>query len=137
MVTPVSCPFGWLFPLSKHLPYRGRPEGLSFYYSLVYLSTKALNSVEAFDYALCDGELVRLGGRRPSFTDLKKARRIFILSPCPWKRAWPLSVPPPGKKRRPDLLYRQKPERAGSDLFHLPALGGADGAYKRAGHGPG
>ena len=30
-------------------------SGLSFYYALVYLVTRAINSVEAFRYALVDG----------------------------------------------------------------------------------
>ena len=110
MVTPVSCPFGWLFPLSKHLPYRGRPEGLSFYYSLVYLSTKALNSVEAFDYALCDGELVRLGGQRPSFTDLKKGSDNFHIVTLPMEESMAAFCAAAGKKAaaRPALSTKAR-----------------------------
>ena len=54
-----------------------RARGLSFYYALVWLSTKAINETAAFSYALRGGELVRLTERRPSFTDLKKGEERF------------------------------------------------------------
>ena len=59
-------------------------SGLSFYYALVYLVTRAINSVEAFRYALVDGELVLLDERSPSFTDLKKDSESFhiVTMPC-------------------------------------------------------
>ena len=59
-------------------------SGLSFYYVLVYLVTRAINSVEAFRYALVDGELVLLDERSPSFTDLKKGSESFhiVTMPC-------------------------------------------------------
>lgn len=59
-------------------------RGLSFYYALVYLVTRAINSVEAFRYALVDGELVLLDERSPSFTDLKKGSESFhiVTMPC-------------------------------------------------------
>lgn len=59
-------------------------SGLSFYYALVYLVTRAINSVEAFRYALVDGELVLLDERSPSFTDLKKGSESFhiVTMPC-------------------------------------------------------
>ena len=59
-------------------------SGLSFYYALVYLVTRAINSVEAFRYALVDGELVLLDERSPSFTDLKKGSESshIVTMPC-------------------------------------------------------
>lgn len=59
-------------------------SGLSFYYALVYLVTRAINSVEAFRYAIVDGELVLLDERSPSFTDLKKGSESFhiVTMPC-------------------------------------------------------
>lgn len=59
-------------------------SGLSFYYAMVYLVTKAINSVEAFRYAIVDGELVLLDERSPSFTDLKKGSESFhiVTMPC-------------------------------------------------------
>ena len=49
-----------------------KPRGLSFYYALIYLCTKAINSVEAFRIAIEGGAPVLLEERAPSFTDLKK-----------------------------------------------------------------
>lgn len=54
-----------------------KQNGLSFYRSLVFLVTKAINSVEAFRVAVINGELVLLDERRPSFTDMKKGSEVF------------------------------------------------------------
>ena len=61
-----------------------KEHSLSFYYSLVYLCTRAMNSVEAFNYAIRDGEVHLLGGRMPSFTDLKPGADLFhiVTMPC-------------------------------------------------------
>ncbi len=58
-------------------------RGLSFYYALVWLSTKAINDTEAFSYAVRDGELIRLPERLPSFTDLKKGAERFHIVTMP------------------------------------------------------
>lgn len=59
-------------------------SGVSFYYAMVYLVTRTINSVEAFRYAIVDGELVLLDERSPSFTDLKKGSESFhiVTMPC-------------------------------------------------------
>ena len=61
-----------------------KQNGLSFYYAMVYLVTKAINRVEAFRYALVDGELVLFDERIPSFTDLKTGSESFhiVTMPC-------------------------------------------------------
>lgn len=61
-----------------------KQNGVSFYYALTYLVTKAINSVEAFRYALIDGEVCLLDERCPSFTDLKKGSESFhiVTMPC-------------------------------------------------------
>ena len=60
-----------------------KARGLSFYYSLIWLSTKAFNDTEAFSYLLRDGELARLPERRPSFTDLKPGAEQFHIVTMP------------------------------------------------------
>lgn len=57
---------------------------LSFYYSLVYLCTHAINSVEAFSYAVSEGEIIRFDRRIPSFTDLHPGSEQFhiVTMPC-------------------------------------------------------
>ena len=57
---------------------------LSFYYSLVYLCTQAVNSVEAFRYGLQGEDLVLYDRRIPSFTDLHPGSEHFhiVTMPC-------------------------------------------------------
>lgn len=82
----VSNPFfGVTFTMDvTELYHFTRERGISFYLSLVYLCTKALNRVDAFRLAICDGELVRLDERLPSFTDLKPGAEQFhiVTLPC-------------------------------------------------------
>lgn len=61
-----------------------KEKHLSFYYALVYLCTKAMDSVEAFRYMLQDGELYLLDQRIPSFRDLKPGSETFhiVTLPC-------------------------------------------------------
>lgn len=61
-----------------------KAQDMSFYYSLIYLSTKAINSVEAFRYALSNGKPVLLDRRCPSFTDLNPDTENFhiVTMPC-------------------------------------------------------
>ena len=61
-----------------------KERGLSFYHSLIWLCTRALERVEAFSYALREGQLVHLESRRPSFTHLKPGSESFqiVTLPC-------------------------------------------------------
>ena len=61
-----------------------KARGLSFYHSLIWLCTRALERVEAFSYAVSEGKLVRLESRRPSFTHLKPGSESFqiVTLPC-------------------------------------------------------
>lgn len=56
---------------------------LSFYYSLIYLSTQAVNHVESMRYAIYEGEVVLLDKREPSFTDLKPGSELFHITYAP------------------------------------------------------
>lgn len=60
-----------------------REKGISFYYALVYLSSKAVNSVEALRYTIEGGEVMLLDERIPSFTDLKKGAEAFHIVTMP------------------------------------------------------
>lgn len=57
---------------------------LSFYYTLIYCCTRALNRVEAFRYTIRGDAVYRLEKRMPSFTDLKKGSEQFhiVTMPC-------------------------------------------------------
>ncbi|MCI9121394.1 MAG: hypothetical protein HFG00_07715 [Oscillibacter sp.] len=63
-----------------------RENRLSFYYSLVYLCTQAVNQVEAFRYALRGGDLVLFDQRIPSFTDLKPGAETFHIVTLPLEK---------------------------------------------------
>ncbi len=57
---------------------------LSLYYSMVYLCTRAVNSVEAFRYSVRGKDLVLFDRRVPSFTDLRPGSEHFhiVTLPC-------------------------------------------------------
>ena len=61
-----------------------KQHGLSFYYTLIYCCTRAINQVAAFRYTIRGGEVYRLDERMPSFTDLKKGSEQFhiVTMPC-------------------------------------------------------
>ena len=63
-----------------------RENRLSFYYSLVYLSTQAVNRVEAFRYGLENGEVVLYDRRLPSFTDLHPGSEQFHIVNLPMEK---------------------------------------------------
>lgn len=54
-----------------------KSHGISFYYALTYLVTKAINQVENFRYTIHDGKVALLEERIPSFTDIKKDSEQF------------------------------------------------------------
>lgn len=54
-----------------------KKNGLSFYYSMVYMVSKALNKVENFRYSIRDNEVYLLDKRNPSFTVLNPETELF------------------------------------------------------------
>ena len=54
-----------------------KAHGLSFYYALTYLVTKAVNSVENFRYDVDGDKVVLLDERVPSFTVLRRETELF------------------------------------------------------------
>lgn len=87
--------FDFFSPMSQpffSVPFRQDVTGLcrfakenrlSFYHSLVYLCTQAVNQVEAFRYALRGEDLVLFDQRIPSFTDLKPGAETFHIVTLP------------------------------------------------------
>jgi len=57
---------------------------ISFYYALIYLCTKAINTIPAFHYVIRQSDIYCLSERIPSFTDIKKGRELFhiVTMPC-------------------------------------------------------
>lgn len=84
--SPISNPFyavSFRLDVTKLRAFT-KTRGLSFYHSLIWLCTRAMAQVEAFSYAVADGQVVRLSSRRPSFTHLPKGSEQFqiVTLPC-------------------------------------------------------
>ncbi len=62
-----------------------RARGLSFYMTMVWLCTKALNAVPEFRVRVRGDEIVRLDRADPSFTDLVPGSRTFKIVTLPWE----------------------------------------------------
>ncbi len=78
-----------------------RAKGLSFYMTMVWLCTKALNAVPEFRVRVRGSEIVRLDRADPSFTDLAPGAAPSRSSPSPGNRIWPPSSPTPRPKAPP------------------------------------
>lgn len=73
-----------------------KANGLSFYHSMVWLVTQAVNETENLRYTLRGGEVYLLPARTPSFTELKRAASSSGSSPFPGI----LRFPPSAARRR-------------------------------------
>lgn len=84
--SPMSQPFfSVTFRQDVTKLYRfAKENGISFYYALTYLCTRAVNQVNAFRYLIKDGQLYLSDGRSPSFTDLHPGCEQFhiVTMPC-------------------------------------------------------
>ncbi len=84
--SPLSHPFySVTFRLDVTGLYRFcKARGLSFYYALIWLVTRAVNETEAFLYTIRRGEVFLLDRREPSFTDRREGERFFhiVTMPC-------------------------------------------------------
>ena len=54
-----------------------KQNGLPFYYAMIWLCTKAINTVDAFKYTIDEDKIYKLDRREPSFTDLRKDSECF------------------------------------------------------------
>lgn len=84
--SPLSHPFySVTFRLDVTELYRTCKErGLSFFYSMVWLVTQAVNETEAFLYTVRNGAVYLLDRREPSFTDRRSGEAFFhiVTMPC-------------------------------------------------------
>lgn len=122
----VSQPFYSLtFTLDVTALYdHAKARGLSFYYSLVYLCTKAINSVEAFRYSVVQGRPVLIDSRMPSFTDLRPGSELFYIVTLPMEDSLPAFCAAAAEKSRAQTeLISPAPENEGLIFFScLPWL---------------
>ena len=56
-----------------------KARGISFYKSLIWVCTKAMNQIDAFRITSKDGKIFMLDRRNPSFTDMKPGGRQFYV----------------------------------------------------------
>lgn len=76
--------FSVTFPIDvTNVKRYARTHGLSFYYMMVWLCSKAIDQVDAFHYTLRNGALFRLENRWPSFTDMKPGSELFHIVTMP------------------------------------------------------
>lgn len=82
---PMSNPFYSLtFPVDVTALRRyARQRGLSFYLAMVFLTTKAMEDVEAFRLRDRNGTIVRHDALVPSFTDLRPGSELFHIVTLP------------------------------------------------------
>lgn len=85
-----------------------KKHGLSFYYSLVYLCTLAINEVEAFHYTIRDGQVYYLDQRMPSFTDLKQGSELFHIVTMPCAGSMEAFSAAAGEKSRAQTAFLEK-----------------------------
>ena len=83
--SPFSDPF---FALTFSLDVTGlydhvKAKGISFYYSLCWLTAKAMNGIEAFRYKIRGEDVVIVDELIPSFTDLKPGGELFYIVTLP------------------------------------------------------
>lgn len=64
---------------------KSREKQVSFYYLMVWLCTKALNSVAQFRLRIRDDQIVRIDQVNPSFTDMRKGEEQFHIISMPWE----------------------------------------------------
>lgn len=76
--------FGVTFPLdvTRLIDYTKRNH-ISFYYSLVYLTAKAMEPIENFHYRIRDDQVVCVDELIPSFTDLHPGSELFHIVTMP------------------------------------------------------
>ncbi|MEG1994530.1 MAG: CatA-like O-acetyltransferase, partial [Oscillospiraceae bacterium] len=63
-----------------------RDNNISFYYLMIWLVTKAINAVPAFKLRIRNEKVFEITRINPSFTDLKKTKKTFILLQCHGKK---------------------------------------------------
>lgn len=63
-------------------------EGVSFYFLMIWLCTKAVNSVPEFNMRIRDNKIYQLNQTEPSFTVMKKGDEHFVIVTTQWEKEW-------------------------------------------------
>ena len=98
-----------------------KENGLSFYYSMVWACTMALNDVDAFHVALRGGDPVFLPLRHPSFTDLHPGAEQFHIVTLPIQESIRAFCQTAAEKSRNQQCFIQA-ELETDDLIYVSCL---------------
>ena len=98
-----------------------RANGLSFYHCMIAAVTKAVNSVEAFRYAVADGRLILLGERVPSFTHLDRGSELFRIITLPCRGSFAEFCRDAKEKTESQTAFIE-PAAEGPDLIYISCL---------------
>lgn len=63
-------------------------EGVSFYFLMIWLCTKAVNAIPEFKMRIREDHIYQLDQTEPSFTVMKKDEEHFIIVTTPWEQKW-------------------------------------------------
>lgn len=59
-------------------------KGISFYHLMIWICTKSLNSVPAFNMRIRNNKVYQLDNTHPSFTSMKQGDEHFTIISMPW-----------------------------------------------------
>lgn len=87
MFSSYECPF-----YSATIPFDvtavkaySKKKNISFYMLMVWVCTKAVNSVDEFNVRIIDGEIYQLDKTEPSYTFMKSGCDCFMYGSTPWQ----------------------------------------------------
>ena len=98
-----------------------KANGLSFYHSMVWLVTQAVNETENLRYTLRRGEVYLLPARTPSFTELKKGSEQFRILTVPWDSSLPAFCRAAKEKSERQTAFLESASET-DDLVYLSCL---------------
>ena len=98
-----------------------KANGLSFYHSMVWLVTQAVNETENLRYTLRGGEVYLLPARTPSFTELKKGSEQFRILTVPWDPSLPAFCRAAKEKSERQTAFLESASET-DDLVYLSCL---------------
>ena len=98
-----------------------KANGLSFYHSMVWLVTQAVNETENLRYTLRGGEVYLLPARTPSFTELKKGSEQFLILTVPWDPSLPAFCRAANEKSERQTAFLESASET-DDLVYLSCL---------------
>ena len=107
--------------VTRLLEYKRR-EGLSFYLSLIYLTTEVLNGIDNFRLRIIDGQVVSFDTIHTNFTHKRPEEEVFRFHTAPYE-GWSIahvrqiSTPPHSSIQAWRILTMPSPESIGANMW--------------------